>query len=69
MEDILRSGFAELGIEPDGKAFERYNTYFEYLEERNAVMNLTVVGGSIRKVLIEAFVVAVYIRNIPLVNI
>ena len=45
MEDILRSGFAELGIEPDGKAFERYNTYFEYLEERNAVMNLTAISG------------------------
>lgn len=45
MEDILRSGFAELGIEPDAKAFERYNTYFEYLEERNAVMNLTAISG------------------------
>lgn len=45
MEDILRSGFDELGIEPDAKAFERYNTYFEYLEERNAVMNLTAISG------------------------
>lgn len=45
MEDILRAGFAELGIEPDAKAFERYNTYFEYLEERNAVMNLTAISG------------------------
>ena len=45
MEDILRSGFAELGIEPDGKALERYSTYFEYLEERNAVMNLTAISG------------------------
>lgn len=45
MEDILRRSFAELGIEPDGKAFERYNTYFEYLEERNAVMNLTAISG------------------------
>lgn len=46
MEDILRTGFAELGIEPDARAFERYVTYFEYLEERNAVMNLTAISGA-----------------------
>ena len=45
MENILRAGFAELGIEPDARAFERYKTYFEYLEERNAVMNLTAISG------------------------
>lgn len=46
MENILRAGFAELGIEPDARAFERYKTYFEYLEERNAVMNLTAISGT-----------------------
>lgn len=46
MEDILCTGFAELGIEPDARAFERYKTYFEYLEERNAVMNLTAINGT-----------------------
>lgn len=45
MEDILRAGFAEMGIEPDSEAFARYRTYFEYLEERNAVMNLTAISG------------------------
>ena len=45
METILREGFAELGIIPDDNAFARYQTYFEYLEERNAVMNLTAISG------------------------
>ena len=45
MRDILESGFAELGIKPDGKAAERYSTYFEYLEEKNKVMNLTAISG------------------------
>ncbi len=45
MEKILREGFAELGIEPDAKSYDRYRTYFEYLEERNAVMNLTAISG------------------------
>lgn len=45
MEEILRTGFAKLGIEPDSMAIERYKTYFEYLEERNAVMNLTAISG------------------------
>lgn len=45
MEEILCAGFAELGIEPDEKALERYKIYFEYLEERNSVMNLTAISG------------------------
>lgn len=45
MEKILREGFAELGIAPDENALARYQTYFEYLEERNAVMNLTAISG------------------------
>lgn len=46
MEEILCAGFAELGIEPDEKAIERYKIYFEYLEERNSVMNLTAISGA-----------------------
>lgn len=45
MDKILNEGFAELGITPDAKAVERLKTYFEYLEERNRVMNLTAISG------------------------
>lgn len=45
MKEILKNGFAELGIDVGEKAFERYETYFEYLEEKNKVMNLTAISG------------------------
>lgn len=45
MKDILKKGFAELEITPDEKAFDRYNMYFEHLEEKNKVMNLTAISG------------------------
>ena len=45
MKDILENGFAELVLSLDGKAAERYETYFEYLEEKNKVMNLTAISG------------------------
>lgn len=46
MEDILSRGFAKLGIAPDERAAERYRIYYEYLEERNRVMNLTAISGA-----------------------
>lgn len=46
MEEILNSGFAKLGIRPDERAIERYRIYYEYLEERNRVMNLTAISGA-----------------------
>ena len=46
MDKILNEGFASLGITPDAKAVERLKTYFEYLEERNRVMNLTAISGT-----------------------
>ena len=46
MDKILNEGFASLGITPDAKAVERLKTYFEYLEERNRVMNLTAISGA-----------------------
>ena len=46
MDKILNEGFASLGIMPDAKAVERLKTYFEYLEERNRVMNLTAISGT-----------------------
>lgn len=45
MKEILKNGFAELGLDVGEKAFERYETYFEYLEEKNKVMNLTAISG------------------------
>lgn len=45
MEEILRSGFAGLGLELDGEALRRFRRYYEYLTERNRVMNLTSIEG------------------------
>lgn len=45
MEEILNGGLAELGITPAPKAIKCLETYFEYLEERNRVMNLTAISG------------------------
>ena len=33
LEEILRGGFAELGLEPDVRAEERYRIYYENIEE------------------------------------
>lgn len=45
LEDLLREGFAELGLPLDGRALERFRTYYAYLEEVNQVMNLTAISG------------------------
>lgn len=45
LENVLTSGFEALGITPDAEALRRYRIYFEYLEEMNAVMNLTAISG------------------------
>lgn len=45
MEEILKNGFAQLGIEVSERALEQYKIYYEYLEERNKVMNLTAING------------------------
>lgn len=46
MEQILKNGFAELGIVPDEESTARYIEYYEFLEERNRVMNLTAISGT-----------------------
>ena len=46
MEKILSDGFAALGITPDAEAVGRLQAYYEYLEERNKVMNLTAISGA-----------------------
>lgn len=45
LEDILRSGFAELSLPLDGQALARYRLYADRLEETNKVMNLTAIEG------------------------
>ena len=43
MENILRSGFAELGIAAPETAYARLRTYYERLTEVGSVMNLTAI--------------------------
>ena len=45
LEDILRSGFEELGIACDSQAYERFRAYYTDLDEVNKVMNLTAITG------------------------
>ena len=45
MENILKTGFAELGLSPDAAAYGRFRQFYEFLTERNAVMNLTAITG------------------------
>ncbi len=46
MDNILNDGFAQLGITPDASAVERLKVYYDCLEERNRVMNLTAISGT-----------------------
>lgn len=45
MEEILSSGLAELGVDVPAEALGRFRAYYEYLTERNAVMDLTAITG------------------------
>ncbi len=45
LEELLRSGFAELGLPLDAEALRRYRLYYEALSEKNKVMNLTAIEG------------------------
>ncbi len=45
MEEILRAGFAELSVAADEAAIRNLRRYYERLEEKNAVMNLTAIHG------------------------
>ena len=45
LEELLKDGFSQMGLSPDGKALERYRIYYENLEETNKVMNLTAISG------------------------
>ena len=45
LENLLREGFAELGLPLDEAALRRYRLYADALAEKNAVMNLTAIEG------------------------
>ena len=45
LEQILTQGFEDMKIAADEKAAERFRIYFEELEEKNKVMNLTAISG------------------------
>ena len=45
METILREGYAQLGVPIPDNAPEQLRGYYEYLTERNQVMNLTAIQG------------------------
>lgn len=45
LEDVLRGGFAALGLPLDDRALERYRIYADHLTQINAVMNLTAIEG------------------------
>ena len=46
MREILRSGFAELGVPASEEAVTALEMYAELLEEKNKVMNLTAIKGT-----------------------
>ncbi len=45
MEEILREGFAALGVPVTGEALAGLEKYYALLEEKNRVMNLTAIQG------------------------
>lgn len=45
MEQLLRDGFAQLGLPLSDEALRRFRTYYAFLEERSQVMNLTAIHG------------------------
>ena len=45
LEDLLKQGFDLLDIQPEAKLLERFRGYYELLEEKNKVMNLTAISG------------------------
>ncbi len=45
LETILEQGFEVMGLCPHEKSIERFRRYYELLEERNKVMNLTAISG------------------------
>ena len=45
LEETLRQGFAAMRIPCDQEALARFRVYYDLLEEKNRVMNLTAISG------------------------
>lgn len=45
LEKYIAEGAAELGVCLPSDAFQAFNTYYDFLEEKNRVMNLTAIAG------------------------
>ena len=45
LENILSQGFESMGLTPHEETLSRLRCYYEMLEERNKVMNLTAISG------------------------
>jgi len=45
LEDILEQGLRDMGLQADVHAISRFRQYYDLLEERNKVMNLTAICG------------------------
>ena len=45
LEDTLKRGLEAMSIPFDGEALARFRTYYDLLEQRNRVMNLTAISG------------------------
>ncbi len=45
LEKILSEGFESMGLTPNEKSIEHFRCYYELLEQRNKVMNLTAIYG------------------------
>ncbi|MBQ3276484.1 MAG: 16S rRNA (guanine(527)-N(7))-methyltransferase RsmG [Oscillospiraceae bacterium] len=65
MEEILRAGLEELGVEADGTAIERLRQYHSLLEETNKVMNLTAIRGEEETARLHFLDCAALLRYLP----
>ena len=45
LEKILQEGFEAMGLKPRENSIKNFRIYYELLEERNKVMNLTAISG------------------------
>ena len=45
MQQILKNGFEELNLAFSDEMYTKFRTYYDYLTEQNAVMNLTAITG------------------------
>ncbi len=66
MEEILRAGLSELGLDADETAIGRLRRYAALLEEKNAVMNLTAIRGEENIARLHFLDCAAVLRYVPL---